>query len=428
MAKVDHSSQSSSPRINAVVPSHYRWMVLLVSFTILTFGFSFGLFSLPVFYPTLARTFGWNHASVAAGGSIVLLLIGGFAPVVGWLVDKYSAKSVLIGGMCVVAAGLALLSTTKDQGQYYIFCTVLGVGISAVSILPNSILIAPWFTKRGIAVGVINAGIGVGGFVAPMLTNFLISHHGSSAAFLFLASLLSLPLALTLLVVEKRLPQPAQIGKAGRGDERNAPSLSGKRARFWLLGLSLFCAAHAMLAVQQHVVLFLTGKGVTPKSAALALSIILGASALGKILCGAVSDVYSAHLAHLLAIVLIAAGMIALLAEGAETSLLFMAVFGLGYGGIFNSPPTLSFELFGTERIGKMLGLMLLFFGAGTSTGGLLAGYIFDRTHQYSSAFSLDLFIAVVALVLALLAQRPFGLKLAAPVPERPASARLPHL
>jgi MFS family permease len=93
---------------------------LLVSFTVLAVAFCAGRFSLPVFYPVFAdpKKFGWTHAEAAAGGSIVLLLIGLLGPLVGWLSDKYSPKVVILGGCVTCAAAMALLSTTQTLAQW----------------------------------------------------------------------------------------------------------------------------------------------------------------------------------------------------------------------------------------------------------------------------------------------------------------------
>jgi len=81
-------------------------------------------------------------------------------------------------------------------------------------------------------------------------------------------------------------------------------------------------------------------------------------------------------------------------------------VFGLGFGGIFNAPPMIVFEYFGTQQVGSVLGLFLVFFGLGTSSGGVLAGYLFDRTHRYVLPFSVDLALAGTALLLLLASVR----------------------
>ena len=134
---------------------------------------------------------------------------------------------------------------------------------------------APWFAqRRGVAVGFVNAGIGLGG-IAPLIANWQIRTHGISGAFLYLACCLAVPFVLCLIVV-RRAPATA-AREVPRRPARNAPS-AGELLRmpmFWIFGISLFFAAHAMLAIQQHLVLYLTGQAVAGQRAALALSIAI---------------------------------------------------------------------------------------------------------------------------------------------------------
>jgi MFS family permease len=395
------------------VMSIRRWLALFASFCILAIAFSFGLFSLPAFYPVLIRQFGWSHAAAAAGGSIVLLLIGTFSPVVGWLVDRYSPKAVLLSGVLTVALALALLSRAQSLPAYYADCLLLGIGTSAVSILPNSILIAPWFARgRASAVGLINAGIGMGG-IAPLLATSQFDRRGIGGTFLFLAFWMAIPLALILLAVprgsEPRRSEPLLAARP-LGSGQPAPSLAEllRMPLFWIFGFSVFFAAHSMVAVQQNLVLYLRGQHLSAGRAALALSIAVWSSAPGKVISGAISDKFSARLGVIFSVLCIGIGIGTLLEAPPASGLIFLfaVIFGLGYGGIFNATPAIVFEYFGTHGVGAVMGLFLVFFGLGTSSGGLLAGYLFDRTHRYSVPFTLDLALAAAAVVLLLATAR----------------------
>ena len=377
------------------------WLTLLTSFVILMVAFSFGLFSLPQFYPSLVRSFHWNRASVTAGGSIVLLLVGVLSPLVGWLVDRFQPKAVLVGGMCLVGIGLGLLSLTQSLEQYYAFCVLLGAGSSAVSILPNSILIGPWFSRhRGLAVGFVNAGIGLGG-VAPTITAAQIAHRGVPGAFLFLAACIAIPLLMTLAIVkteDRRDARPAvRVPSAGE---------LARMPMFWIFGVSLFLTAHAMLGIQQTLVLYLTGSGVANPQ--YRLSTLLYAAAAGKLVSGVLADRVSARAGMVFSISCVGLGILALLNTPPASVLIYglAIVFGMGYGGIFNASPTIVFEHFGTHQVGKALGLFYIFFGLGTASGGVLAGYLFDRTHRDSVPFTLDLVLACAALLLVLMTAR----------------------
>jgi len=368
-------------------------------------AFSFALFSLPIFYPFLRRAYGWSAAQASAGGSIVLLLIGILGPAIGRLTDRFTPKKVLLAGMCLGATALALLSTITSLPQYYAFCVLFGIGTAAVSLVPTSMLIAPWFsTKRGLAVGVINAGVGVAGFIAPNMTRKLIEQWSMSHAFLALAAFLAIPFLATVILVRGSTRAPAA---ATRHSFTNAGAIL-KTPMFWRFGLGLFFAAHTLTGIQQHLALYMTGHGVTPANAAFALSMLLGASAVGKVGGGAIADKYSARVSLLWSVVCLAAGIGGLLAVAPDSAVVYWAaaMFGLGYGGVFNAPPLLAFEHFGIEKVGTILGLFMMFFGVGTSSGGLVAGMVFDRTRNYANSFTVDLLSCGVAFLLLFAAGR----------------------
>jgi MFS family permease len=361
------------------------------------------LFSLPVFYGPLIKEFHWTRAEAAGGGSIALLLIGILGPAVGKLADRFTAKAVLLGGMCVGAVALVLLSFVNGLAEYYAFCVLLGIGCASVSLVPTSILIAPWFrTKRGFAIGVMNAGVGVAGLIAPNLTRFVIERRGISQSFLTLAMCMAIPFVLTLVLVKS----------PDRGAPRQVAAFQVsevlKMSMFWVFGFSLFFAAHTLTGIQQHLSLYLTGHGVSAANAAFALSMLLGASAVGKIIGGAIADRWSSRWSLLVSIVCLAIGIGGLLTAEPQAGVVYWiaAMFGLGYGGVFNAPSLIAFEFFGTERVGTILGLFMMFFGLGTSSGGLVAGYIFDQTKSYMSSFTLDLASAGLGFVLLYVAGR----------------------
>jgi MFS transporter, OFA family, oxalate/formate antiporter len=381
------------------------WLTLFTSFVVLTIAFAFGLFCWPAIYRPLTRAYGWNFASANAGGSIILFLIGVLSPFVGALIDRFKPKRVILGGTLIVAVALALLSTIHSLREYYAFCFLLGIGASAVSIIPTSILIGPYFSRwRGLAVGFINAGIGLGGFIAPRLTTAQIAQRGLSATFLVLAGCMAIPFLLTLIVVKNEDARPT-VAPSG-----HVPTTSelARMPMFWIFGIALFFSAHSMLGVQQNLISYLTGAKVSPKEAALILAIALGAAAPGKLISGILADRVSARAAMIFSVVCVALGVLALLNTPPQSVMVYWLgiVFGLGYGGIFNAAPTIIFEYFGTHRVGKALGLFYVFFGLGTASGGELAGYLFDETHRWAVPFTVDLGLACVGLLLLLVSAR----------------------
>ena len=170
-----------------------------------------------------------------------------------------------------------------------------------------------------VAVGFVNAGIGLGG-IAPLVATGEIRARGIPGAFLFLAGCLALPFFLTLVATRHRGTAKPQEGASRPA--RTAPS-AGQLLRmpmFWIFGVSLFFAAHAMLAIQQHLVLYLTGQGVAAPRAALALSTAIWSSAAGKLLSGATADRFSARPAMMLSVLYVGLGVAGVLTVPSFTS------------------------------------------------------------------------------------------------------------
>jgi len=383
-----------------------NWLTLFTSFVILTVAFAFGLFCWPAIYRPLTRAYGWTFAQANAGGSIVLFLIGILSPFVGTLVDKFKPKRVILGGTFIIAVALALLSTIHSRPQYYAFCFLLGIGASAVSILPTSILIGPFFSRwRGLAVGFINAGIGLGGYIAPRLATAEIAQRGLSGTFLVLAACMAIPFLLTLVVVDNNAAPRSIQTRSSRVP--TMPELA-RMPMFWIFGIALFFSAHAMLGVQQNLISYLTGAHVSAKEAAHILAIALASAAPGKLISGLLADRVNARAGMIFSVVCVALGVLALLNTAPQSGMVYWLaiVFGLGYGGIFNAAPTIIFEYFGTHQVGKALGLFYVFFGLGTASGGELAGYLFDETRRWSVPFTVDLALACIGLLLLLVSAR----------------------
>ena len=332
------------------------------------------------------------------------------SPFIGKAVDALSAKTVILAGCLLTSLGFALLSTLKGSlAEYYLYCALLGLSACASSILANSILIGPWFERsRGLMVGIINGGIGVGGFMAPRLIAKLLPATrsasvlaiGISHAFLVLAGLMLIPFVITLVVIQN------ESRKSPPGLNVKVPTTSElfRMPMFWAFGVSLFCAAHAMVGVQNPMVLYFISEGLTRPSGAAILSIALGSAFFGKVISGILADKVSARAAVIFSIVCVLLGILGLQATPAHSAAIdwVAVVFGLGYGGIFNAVPVIVFENFGTHKVGSSLGWLYVFFGLGTATGPELAAQIVDTTHSWSLAHEVDLAIVAVALLLAL--------------------------
>ena len=169
---------------------YYGWIIVGVSF--LTLFFSLGIrFSFGVFYLAILKAYGWGRGETAGAFSLAMLIHAFFAMVTGNLIDRYGPRKLFPLGAAFLAMGLAVASRITAIWHLYIFFgVVMAVGINTLSFAPHMSRIPKWFIwRRGLASGLVMAGIGVGTMVMAPVIQFMIDTVGWRSAFLVLAGI-----------------------------------------------------------------------------------------------------------------------------------------------------------------------------------------------------------------------------------------------
>jgi MFS family permease len=154
----------------------HGWFMVAGLFVVLLLIFGGGYNTVPVFLPALLRAFpSWSHQRVSILPSVLALSAGIFILPVGWLIDRVEAGRVMVVG--ALAAGLSFLIASEANGLNALIAAylVLGLGIAAGTVLPASLVIANWFdARRGIAMGIANAGSTTGGMVMTLAAGYVL--------------------------------------------------------------------------------------------------------------------------------------------------------------------------------------------------------------------------------------------------------------
>jgi MFS family permease len=118
---------------------------------------------------------------------------------------------------------------------------------------------------------------------------------------------------------------------------------------------------------------------------------------VGGFIWGPLSDRYGSRIIVLLGGAMGSLGVGALLMVHDATSLttlvVFVVLFGIGFGGISPVYASIVSQLFPGRSLGKIFGLLDVGYGAGSAGGPFLAGWVYDRFASYD--------IALYALVVA---------------------------
>ena len=162
----------------------YGWVI--VAACALLIGFTYGLmYSYSVFFKPLAEYFNWDRATVSLIYSASMFIRGAISIGTGWLADKYGARKLMIFCGFMIALGLILSSQVHSLWQFILtYAVIEAIGFSGAFGIGTAV-ISRWFTKnRGLALGIVSAGSGLGVvFIVPG-NERLISAVGWSEAFI----------------------------------------------------------------------------------------------------------------------------------------------------------------------------------------------------------------------------------------------------
>lgn len=261
--------------------------------------------------------------------------------------------------------------------------------------------------------GIVMAGIGVGTMVMPPVANWLIYSYGWRTSYIIVGGIV---LVFTLLAAQFLKRDPYQVGLVPYGDSKvdneieaaaqgdSGLSLSSvlRTRQFWLLCVIFLGFMFCVQATMIHIVIYATGLGITPASAANIMIVIGGLTVAGRLVIGTTADRIGNRLTLAVSLALMSLTLFWLATTREIWSLyLFAAIFGFTYGGFaaLNSPMVA--ELFGLRAHGVILGIITFGGTIGGAIGPVVAGYIFDIRESYQLAFLISGTVAVVIAILA---------------------------
>ena len=378
------------------VDSAEGWRNVGVAFTsmFVVFGvaYSFG-----AFFESMSDEFGAGSAATSAVFSLTAFCYYLLGPVSGRAMDRFGPKPLLVVAAVAMLAGLSLTAAVDRLWLGYVTYG-LGVGIGvACGYVPMVALVGGWFERRrGTALGVAVAGIGVGTLVGAAIAAAAISRYGWRTAYVGFA-IASAVLLLGCAALGTRPPRPAhQAASLPLGGVVRTPA-------FGLLYVSTLLASLALFVPFVLLPPFAENAGVPPVAGAALVGLIGLASVLGRLAIGAIADRFGLVRSYRVCFAVVAASfLIWLVATEYRLLVVFAMVLGIGYGGCIALNPAVLAQMFGVDRLGGLVGLMYTSAGIGTLIGPLAAGFLIDVTGTYRWTIA-GCFILATAALLALL-------------------------
>jgi MFS family permease len=414
-----------------------------------------GLYCFVLLVPPLIDEFHWSHA--AAGGLVTafwlsapLILLGGAG------IKRFGATRLLITGVLIEAACVALLSTVSTFGEMYFLRAAMGVGKVMFAVtLPYTV--SRWFSRHySLGLGIVWAGWHVGGLVLVPITGVIIAHHGWRTACLAIAvGLVTLGLVPVLATKGPRSPRDFGLGLDGdplepaaspssaaaaalpstvssatttassptsaTADSSTAPVPAGSlkdllgSATFWLIALSTLFFYFTYGGLLTHQPSVVEGAGFSPRLSSIVLGSTAGFAAVGGMASGWLLDRFSVRAVGIAMHLLLVAGAVSLLwvaRDHSAAALISYAVcFGITIGGSDLYFVALLRRRFPAVSVAYSYSAWYFCEILTLSMSGPAAGRVFDLTGNYDRTLALLAGSALLATLISLFVLRASGLE-----------------
>ena len=400
----------------------YGWIILALSFTVLCVAYGIQ-FTFGVFMTAIEADTGWDRTSLSVPYSVYVFVYSALGAVTGWSTDRWGPRIVIFTGGCLLGSGILLTSQIQAPWQLYVTLGVVtALGMSAAFVPCNATVVRWFIQRRGLALSISTSGGSAGNFLFPPLAAALIAAYGWRSTYVILGCLGLTVITLCALFIVRN---PEQIGLQPDGHAPSPSTQDGpgthaesglgftlaqaqRTASLWMLTAVYTMTWLVIFMPFVHIVPFAIGLGVPQVQAATIISVIGIGSLTGRLIAGPISD----QLGRLPTLGLsLSLQALAFLGFYYSTGLNWLypsaIIFGFSYGGATALFPAITGDFFGRLSVGAIVGFIFGVAGSSAAFGPFIAGYIYDATGSYSSAFLLSAGLNLVGVGLLFFLKKP---------------------
>jgi len=400
----------------------YGWWIVLTA-AVISFWGGVGFYCITAFIKPVVDQFGWSYLEVSIAGSLRSVEIGLIAPFVGFLADRFGPRRVALAGGIIGGLGYIMLSLTNTLLVFYLGFFIYSIGLTGMGHGVTVTAVANWFRKRvGRAMGFTLAGYGLGGIFLPIIV-WMIGIYD------WRTTLVVLGLATWVIVIPAAMflrHRPEEMGLSPDGEKTVAETVpvevrvkpaaaddftvrrAVKTRAFWVLSVIFLVHMGVTSAVTLHAMPFFISVGLPPEMGAVIGMLIPITSIVGRLVFGWLGDKFGHRRVLFAAMVLQGVGL-TFFAYGTQLwqFVVFLALYGPAFGGVFVGRPALQRDYFGRAAFGSIQGVLLAVTQVGGLTAPALAGWVFDVNKSYQLIWLVFAAVTFATGPLLLLAGKP---------------------
>ena len=394
----------------------YGWWIVASVFVAQFFMVGFFSYTFPLIVVPVKESFGATATEINLAMTVSTLAGMVLPPLVGPLVDRWSARKLMMIGALMLSSSLCLLSLAENIWTFVVlFAVFLAPANTLLGPVTGPAVVSRWFMgSRGKALGIAATGTSVGGIILPFLMSDWLQAwgwRGSLQALGLMVAVFTLPM---LILALRDHPADKGLEPEGQGMDLQADAGAAPAERaltnaeilrsgpYWVIAPCLGLLFMAYMGLLGNLGLYISGRGLDAGLSGTLISLIAFFGLIGKIGVGAASDRVGLRPALWLSLALAGTGIALFSLEPGTMILVFAAcLLGLASGGMLPVWSAMVAAAFGIQNFGRAMGLMSPLIAILVMPGFMIAGWSDDMTGSFVLALRIYVVeIGVAALLL----------------------------
>jgi OFA family oxalate/formate antiporter-like MFS transporter len=375
-----------------------------------------------LFVNPIDAKFHWGRPAIQFAFTLFVLIETWLVPVEGYLVDRFGARWVVLGGGILVALAWVINSHASSLAVLYFAAALGGIGTGSVygTCVGNAL---KWFPgRRGIAAGLTAAGFGAGAALTVVPISNMINSSGYQQAFLVFGLVQG---GIVFVMAWLLLAPPPQLMSAKVKPNQTSHGYTPME----VLRSPVFYVLYAMFVMIAAGGLTMTASmapiakdfridkvpvellGFAMPALVFAISLNRIFDGVGRPFFGWLSDQIGREYTMALAFFIGAAALFTLSRSGTNPTVfvLVTAIYFGVYGEIFSLFPATQGDTFGSKFAAANAGMLYTAKGAGAVL--VFAAVAIQKTHGWGPVFSIAMTFNIIAGLMALFVLKPMRLR-----------------
>ena len=383
------------------IPNRLALIVLISACSIILISMglrqTFGLF-----FKAFEEGIGCTRTEFGLAIGIQMLFWGIFAPLFGFLADKFGGNKAVFFGFLIFGAGIYMLYAGPNTGIFFQISlgVLIGIALGATAIGVPVSEVGKHFPNetRTLATGYVTAAASVGYFVSPLFTQYSLGAFGWEQTLKYFMYFIGFGLIAALFLFPSK--NIINSSKADRDQSFNAAIKEAfSHKGYILLVLGFFVCGFQITLVGTHVPGYMQERGMGGWSATIILALIGLFNIFGTLGMGYLGTKYRKK--NLLSILYALRAVSICVFIFSPPSLINSIIFGITFGLLWLStvPPTngIVAQIFGTKYLSTLFGIVFLCHQIGAFLGAYLGGYFYDLYGSYDYAWYIAIALSIFA-------------------------------